>query len=103
MGERRTRSGVRKRLFESIENDKGYKHLRETLKGIAEERGVEVENVAIAWVRKKGLVPLVGCRNAKTAEVNFRDFEITEEEFGSLEEARARNERKGTRNIFMTD
>ena len=101
-GERKTRGNLRNNLFKSIESDGSYKDLKNTLKDIAEDKGASVENIAISWVRGKGLIPLVGCRDVRMAEGNFREVEIGEEEMERIDEVRRKCEKKGTRNVFMT-
>jgi aryl-alcohol dehydrogenase-like predicted oxidoreductase len=65
--------------------------LVEALRGIAEERGVTVAQIAIAWVLGRGhdIVPLIGARRPDRLEeaLGALDVELTEDDLARIEEA----------------
>ena len=73
---------------ENLEHNLG---LVEELRAIAEERGVSVAQVAIAWVLSRGddIVPLIGARTRERLDeaLGALDVELTAEDLARIEEA----------------
>ena len=65
--------------------------LVEALRGVAEERGVTVAQVAIAWVLSRGddIVPLIGARTRERLEeaLGALDVELTADDLETIEQA----------------
>ena len=73
---------------ENLEHNLG---LVEELRAIAEERGVSVAQVAIAWVLSRGddIVPLIGARTRERLDeaLGSLDVELTADDLARIEEA----------------
>src|SRR5436190_11173330 len=73
---------------ENLEHNLG---LVEELRAIAEERGVSVAQVAIAWVLSRGddIVPLIGARTRERLDeaLGALDVELTADDLARIEEA----------------
>ncbi|WP_217641623.1 aldo/keto reductase [Actinopolyspora alba] len=73
------------------ENLKRNLELVEQLRSIAREKGVEVAQVAIAWVLAQGsdIVPLIGARRRDrlTEALGALDFELSADELAAIERA----------------
>jgi len=96
--------GLRGSFFEALQGDPGGKILLEEVRKIGEENGVPTTVVAIAWVRKRGLIPLFGARGVTQLKENIADFDfvlgIDAEE--RLEKCRKKLTKMAVRNAFMT-
>ncbi|KAI1419216.1 NADP-dependent oxidoreductase domain-containing protein [Xylaria sp. FL1777] len=58
--------------------------LAEFVEGIAKKKGVSSAQVAIAWVKQHGVIPIPGATKASRVEQNSRAIELTDAEMAEL-------------------
>jgi len=104
---RTERGKLRGFVFGKIAGDESGRELLDTVRRIADEKGATSSQVAINWVKGKGLVPLFGAREESRVLENIKgangQVELTGKEFDELEVCRRRLKVEGTRNVFQTD
>ncbi|KAL4751024.1 NADP-dependent oxidoreductase domain-containing protein [Aspergillus terricola var. indicus] len=59
--------------------------LIEAIEDIARQKGVSIAQVAIAWVRAQGAIPIPGATTEERVLENFRDVTLTPEELGKVQ------------------
>ena len=100
--ERTGRGGARGFLFDRLGGGEGGAELLRAVKDVADRNEGTDSQVALAWVRRSGCIPLFGARGVGRVEENLKPFEIGDEDFEELEAAREGLKNKATKNIFMT-
>jgi pyridoxine 4-dehydrogenase len=97
--------GARGLLFRAQGRDKGQLRLLEAMDEIGGRNGRTRSQVALAWVRAKGLAPLFGARSGAQVEdsAGGGGWGLAGEEMAELEERRVRVEKKAQRNVFLND
>lgn len=89
-GEAGRKEGFGGRVFQD-ENSAQRTRIVDTLLAIADETGLDPGALAIAWVARKGPLPIIGPRSVAQLESNLRATEITlsDEQLARLDEASA--------------
>ncbi|KAK3679627.1 hypothetical protein LTR78_000002 [Recurvomyces mirabilis] len=60
--------------------------LAEKVEGIARKRGLTAPQLAIAWVKQQGALPIPGASKSERVMENTKDVKLTGEEVGALQE-----------------
>ncbi|KAL4813870.1 NADP-dependent oxidoreductase domain-containing protein [Aspergillus spinulosporus] len=71
--------------------------LVEAVEDIARQKGVSIAQVAIAWVRAQGAIPIPGATTKERVLENFRDVTLTPEELDKIQSVLDGLEVKGAR------
>lgn len=83
----------------------GVRPLLATLEAVAAERGRTVPQVALNWCMSKGVLVIVGVRDAEQADAALGSlgWRLSDAEVDELDAASRKVTRKATQNIFQTD
>lgn len=59
--------------------------LVEAVEGVAKRKGATVAQVAIAWVRRQGAIPIPGSRRVERVAENCQDVELSEDDLAEIQ------------------